>query len=120
MISSYKKIILPLLLFGGFFVLYFHNLSRSVYGGDVGDLVTAASVGGVAHPSGYPLFTLLGVILTHQHIIHASPAFLVGAISATSGALGILFFFLINKQLTKSNFLAALASCILGFSFLYW
>lgn len=120
MISSYKKIILPLLLFGGFFVLYFHNLSRSVYGGDVGDLVTAATVGGVAHPSGYPLFTLLGVILTHQHIIHASPAFLVGAISALSGALGILFFFLINKQLTKSNFLAALASCILGFSFLYW
>jgi len=67
-------------LFFLFFIVYILNSSRSIYAGDVGDLVSAAAVGGVAHPPGYPLFTFLGFILTHLHL-GSSPAFQVGLIS---------------------------------------
>jgi len=59
-----KVYFLPLILFLFTFTTYIHNLSRSVFGGDVGDFVTAATVMGVPHPSGYPLITFLGFILT--------------------------------------------------------
>ncbi len=120
MLSLVKKIILPTFLFSGFLLLYVSHLSRSIYGGDVGDLVTAASVGGVAHPSGYPLFTFLGFLLTHSILARISPAFAVGLISAFAGAGGVVCFYLFTKQLTKNSLNSVVASLILGFSFLYW
>lgn len=115
-----KTIILPLFIFGCFSSIYIHNLSHSVYGGDVGDVVTAAATFGVAHPPGYPLFTFLGLLLTKLTFLHESPAFLVGLISAFSGSLGVLFFYLFTKHLTKNTLVALIATTILGFSFLYW
>jgi len=49
-------------------IIYFHNLTRDIYGGDIGDLVTSAYVFGVAHPPGYPLFSLIGYIFSHLPI----------------------------------------------------
>jgi len=89
-----------------------------VYGGDVGDLVTAAVVGGVAHPPGYPLFTFLGFLVTRFSF--ATPAFTVGILSALAGALAVMFFYLLVFQLTEKRFLALLASFILSTTFLYW
>lgn len=117
--ASKKSLKIILLSFFGFIVLlYIHNLSRSVYGGDVGDMVTAASVLGVAHPPGYPLFTLLGFILTRVHFI--SPAFMVGLISAVSGAISVIIFFLISLKITKNRGVAFISSLILAFSYLFW
>ena len=113
-----KTLLVPFILFIGTLILYIHNLSRSVYGGDVGDLVTAAVVGGVPHPPGYPLFTLLGFLLTRFHF--ATPAFEVGLISAISGALGIAITYLFILHLTKERLLAFVCSLILATTFLYW
>ncbi|HYK09157.1 MAG TPA: DUF2723 domain-containing protein [Candidatus Eisenbacteria bacterium] len=115
-----KKIILPVLFFVGFVLLYVHNLSRSVYGGDIGDLVTAAAVGGVAHPPGYPLFTLLGFLLVHIPFLAFSPAFAVGLISAFSASLGLVCFYTITYLLTKRKLASGISTLVLGFSFLYW
>ncbi len=49
-------IALFLLVFG----VYGATLCRTLYTGDDGDFITAMSTFGVAHPTGYPLFTLLG------------------------------------------------------------
>lgn len=111
---------LPFLIFSGFTVLYIHNLSRSVYGGDIGDLVTAAAVGGVAHPPGYPLFTLLGFLLIRIPFLAFSPAFAVGLISAISASLGVVCFYAITYTLTKKRIASVIGSLVLGFSFLYW
>ncbi len=113
------RFLLPIGLFFFFLILYVHNLSRSVYGGDVGDLLTASFVGGVAHPPGYPLFTLLGYILT-RHTIFPTPAFAVGLISAFSGAFGVVLFFLITKKLTGKTLAPFIGALILGFSYLFW
>ncbi|MEW5853781.1 MAG: DUF2723 domain-containing protein [Myxococcota bacterium] len=41
------------------FLIYLATLQPSVVGGDAGELMDAALTGGVAHPPGYPLYTLL-------------------------------------------------------------
>lgn len=115
----FAKRFLPILIFFVFCFIYIHNLSRSVYGGDVGDLVTSGYVFGVAHPPGYPLFTLLGYILSHSLNI-STIAFRVGLISAVSSAIGIVFLYLTVQKLTKNIILSLLSSLILGVNYLYW
>ncbi len=111
--------LIPFFLLFFLLVLYIHNLSRDIYGGDIGDLVTAASVAGVPHAPGYPLFTFLGFLVTRFQGL-ATPAFLVGLISACAGALGILFLFLLIKRLTKNTMVSVISSLILAFSYWFW
>ncbi|NOY99950.1 MAG: DUF2723 domain-containing protein [Chloroflexi bacterium] len=53
----------PVFLASSLFVVYLHTmapgLSWANQGADGGDLITAAVVGGVAHPTGYPVYLLL-------------------------------------------------------------
>ena len=46
------------------FAVYALGACRSIYVGDSGELVTAAHVLGVPHPTGYPLYVLLGKLWT--------------------------------------------------------
>lgn len=116
--SSRIKIILPFGLLVFFVLLYIHNLSRSVYGGDVGDLVSAAYVFGVPHPPGYPLFTLLGFLFSR--LSFSTPAFMVGLVPALFSALGVVVFYFLSLRITKNILISLASSLILGFSFLYW
>lgn len=121
MASFIRKHYLSLILFVGALLLFLHNASRSVYGGDVGDLVTAAFVGGVAHPPGYPLFSLLGFILTRfSSLFQQTPAFMAGLISIFSSAGSVVLFFLISKRLTKNSLVSLIGSLVLAFSYLFW
>ncbi|KAG5857518.1 hypothetical protein ANANG_G00020310 [Anguilla anguilla] len=66
--------------------LYLPCVQRTVPGGDSGELITAACELGVAHPPGYPLFTLLShlalVLLPFQ-----SAAYSINLLSGLLGAL---------------------------------
>lgn len=114
-----KGFLIPLSLFLFFACIYFLNLSRSVYAGDVGDLITAAYVFGVPHPPGYPLFSLLGYFFSHAFPL-SSVAFRVGSISAISSALGVVFFYYAINKVTKNALISLLTACILGLNYLYW
>lgn len=118
MSSKIHKYILPLFLFIFSLLIYVHNLSRGIYGGDTGDFISAAVVMGIPHPPGYPLYTLLGFLLTKIHLI--TPAFMVGLISSFSSAFGVTVFYLISLKLTKNKFASLIASLILAFNFLFW
>lgn len=113
-----KTNIVPLLLILFVLSVYIHNLSRSVYGGDVGDMITSAAVGGVAHAPGYPLFTFLGFLLTRINFL--TPAFMVGLISVISSCLALVIFYKFALEVTKSKFMALLSSSILAFNYLFW
>ena len=52
--------LLSFTLFSVILVLYTVTLYPSVPGGDSGEMIAVAYDGGIAHPPGYPLFTLLG------------------------------------------------------------
>ena len=113
-----KAYFLPIVLFLFTFVIYLHNLSKSVFGGDVGDFVTAATVMGVPHPSGYPLITFLGFLLTRIDFI--TPAFMVGLISVFSSSLAVVIFYFFSLEITKSRLIALLSSLVLAFNYIFW
>lgn len=100
-------------------ILYILNLTRDVYSGDIGDLVTAACVHGVAHPPGYPLFTLLGGILCELPFPFP-PVSKVGLISVFASVVGLIFYYKLASRITKSLFLSLLSTSILAFSYLFW
>ena len=100
-------------------LVYLHNLTRDIYSGDIGDLVTAAYVGGVAHAPGYPLFTLLGLILTRIPL-GIPPVSQVGLISVFSSLVGLVLLYKFSQVVTKSIFLALLNTSFLAFSYFFW
>jgi hypothetical protein len=73
------------------FALYLFTLSPTVNGGDSGEFITVAWVHGVAHPSGYPLHTLLATVMTWLPL--GTAAWRVNLLSALgdAGAAALLF-----------------------------
>lgn len=99
--------------------VYALTLGRTVPAGDSGELIAAAWVGGVAHPPGYPVFTMVGWLATH--LVPVSPALVMNALSAlwhalTVGALTILVARLVEPSWPggKNRFPAASAGGIAG------
>lgn len=114
-----RKIVL-VIFFTSIGAVYFHNVTRDVYSGDIGDLVTAAWVFGVPHPPGYPLFTLLGYLFSHLIPGTLPPVTKVGFISAISSLIGLIFIYKFAFRVTKSLYLSLLSVSILAFSYFYW
>ena len=67
-------------------LLYLRTLAPGVLGGDSGEFQFAAWLGGFAHPTGYPLYLLLGWLWTHLLPLH-DPAWRMNAFSALLGAV---------------------------------
>lgn len=120
------------------FCLYFTTMSRSVGFTDSGELAAVVCTLGIAHPTGYPLFTLLGrfwmmlpVKLEQIVWLNMFSAFL------TSSAVGIFFKTTLairkssevfpvqninRKEKSDQLFIlaSAIGSLILGFSTTFW
>lgn len=109
----------PALLISVFFLLFYVFFqSSSIYGGDAGDVVTAAYVRGVAHPPGYPLYTFVGWLLTKLPI--STVAWRVTLLSSIPAALSLSLLYLLIFRLTQNRLSAILSTGILGFSYLFW
>ena len=101
------------------FLIYIKGVSPSVYGGDSGDIILASWFGGVAHPPGYPLNTMIGWVFTHLPY-QATIAFKANLMAAFLMAIAISLLFLILNKLIK-NVYVSLASClVLTFTPLFW
>lgn|GEM_PF-6257299 len=83
-IAQILAVLIPLLV-------YLTTLARDVTFIDSGELAAAAAHLGIAHPPGYPLFTLLGHVFALLPV--GSVIFRVGLMSALAGAVttGLLF-----------------------------
>lgn len=117
--NNFIEIITPLSLFLLVFFVYLHNLSPSVYAGDVGDFLTAITVKGIPHPSGYPLFTLLG-ILFNALPLNQPVAWKVGLISVISASFAVVLMYLIVNELIKNKTLALITAFTLAFFYPFW
>ena len=99
-------------------VVYCSTLYPSVPGGDSGEFIASAFTLGVAHPPGYPLFTMLGKFFTL--LPWGSIAWRVNLLSALFGA-GAAFFLHMSVWRWSRNIWAGItAAGLFAFSSLTW
>ena len=108
-----------LLLAAAFFVLYVATLAPDVLPADNGEFQIVANNLGVAHPPGFPLYTLLGHLMTRLPLA-ASPAYKVNLLSAVTSALTLELVYLSVYRLGKNQLAAATAAIALGTSTTFW
>jgi hypothetical protein len=79
------------------FALYLHTLAPGVLGGDSGEFQFTAWLAGFAHPTGYPLYLILGSLWTHLLPLH-SPAWRMNAFSALWAGLTVALVYLLAQR----------------------
>ncbi len=107
------------LLAMGLFLVYTWGACRTIYVGDSGELVTAAAILGIPHPSGYPLYVLLGHLWI-QLLPLGSIAFRMSLFSALFAALTCGLLYLVARRQGSSSWGAALGSLLLALAPSFW
>ena len=100
------------------FCLYAATAPRTVMMEDDGTFILASYFLGIAHPPGYPLYTLLGKFFTL--LPFGSVAYRVHLLSAAFGALSCAMLWLCARVLLESRLVAHLAAFGLGLSPVFW
>ncbi|XP_053142782.1 transmembrane protein 260 isoform X2 [Hemicordylus capensis] len=99
--------------------LYVSALPHSAPGGDSGELITAAYELGVAHPPGYPLFTILAK-LAIELLPFGSVAYRVNLLCALLGAAAAGYLFYTVSRLSGTHAAGIFAVGMFSFSRLTW
>ena len=81
-------------------LLYLRTLAPGVLGGDSGEFQFAAWLGGFAHPTGYPLYLLLGWLWAHLLPLH-DPAWRMNAFSALWGGVATGLVYLLALRMLR-------------------
>ncbi|MBI3385736.1 DUF2723 domain-containing protein, partial [Candidatus Gottesmanbacteria bacterium] len=118
MVSKKVTGFLPLVwgLFLWLLVLPFQAVG--IWGGDSGDLVTAAWLGGVPHPPGYPLYTLAGLLVSHLPVF--SPAWRMALLSSIPHAAAATVVMLLVWQMSGMVVAGMFASLVLVGNYLFF
>lgn len=99
-------------------VLYFFTAARDIVTGDTTELTIGAVTLGVAHPPGYPLFTMLGHLFS---LLPTGPVpFRVNLLSVVCDSLTVGVVFLTGLRLSRSYLAAAIGALILALNPLFW
>lgn len=80
------------------FTVYLYTLSPSISGGDSSELAAVQATLGIAHPTGYPLFTIIGYLFSLLPISFTT-IYKLNLLSAIFATGGIIVFYLISKLL---------------------
>jgi hypothetical protein len=100
------------------FALYARTLAPSVLISDAGEYQFVLPQLGIAHPTGYPLYTMLGHLWSRLPL--GSPAYRTNLLSAVCGALALSLLYLTFRQVTERRPLALLSALFLGATPTYW
>src|SRR4249920_3151898 len=84
------------------FSVYLMTLAPTVWFIDSGELASVATTLGIAHPTGYPLFTIIGHLFSMLPI-GTSEIYRLNLMSSFFCALGIFMFFLFMKYVLTKN-----------------
>lgn len=91
MIGMIKRNLFGIVSFVIPLVIYISTLAPTVYFIDSGELLTAAIKLTIAHPTGYPLFTIIGKVLSLLPLFE--PAYRMNLVFAIVSAVGCFVFF---------------------------
>lgn len=84
------------------FIIYFSTMAPSVLQIDTGELAAAQALPGIAHPTGYPLFTMLGWLFSLIPL-PVSTIFQLNLFAAITTTLGV-YFFIKSIDYIQNNF----------------
>jgi tetratricopeptide (TPR) repeat protein len=101
------------------FVLYAAGACRTIYVGDSGELVAAVHTLGIPHPSGYPLYVLLGKLWTLVVPV-GSVAFRMSLFSAACAAAAVALLYRLGLRLGLNGVASATAALLLAASPSFW
>lgn len=87
------------------FAVYIMTLAPTVWFIDSGELAAVATTLGIAHPTGYPLFTIIGHIFTLLPI-GSSEIYRLNLMSASFCSLGIFMFYMLVKFFMEKGTIA--------------
>jgi hypothetical protein len=99
--------------------VYLATLAPDVTTGDSGELITAAATWSLAHPSGFPLYLILG----HGFVRlfgFVSPALAMNLFSAVAAAVAVAAVRRLAEILTEDRLAAAATSLLLAFGASFW
>ena len=99
-------------------MVYTMTLYPTVAYGDTGTLIAVAHTLGIAHPPGYPLYTMLAHVFTQ--LPFGSVAWKVNLASAVFGAGAVVFLYMTIAHLTRNVWAAVVAAGMYAFSPLVW
>ena len=102
-----------------FGALYVFTLAPDVLPADSGEFQLVAARLGVAHPPGFPLYTLLAHLLTRLPG-PASPAYMVNLFSAVTSVATLVLLYLTVYQLARRHLAAVTAVVALGTATTFW
>jgi tetratricopeptide (TPR) repeat protein len=111
--------IIPLALAIAIFAVYAAGACRTIYVGDSGELVTAVYLLGVPHPSGYPLYVMLGKLWTLLFPV-GSIAFRMSLFSAACGAAACGLLYRLCRRIDLHPAAATLAALLLASGPSFW
>ncbi|MBX3015355.1 MAG: DUF2723 domain-containing protein [Caldilineaceae bacterium] len=115
-----------LLLFATTLGLYLRTVAPGLLAGDAGEFQVAAWQLGLAHPTGYPLYLLLGNLWQHLLVLAGfTPAYALNVFSALAGAttVALLYLCMINwltSPLWVRRLAALLTATLLAVNFTFW
>lgn len=113
------RLVVATVLFTFLLIIYSFGVSPSVFGGDGGDVILSYFFGGVAHPPGYPLNTMIGWLLTRIPI-GPTFAFRANFVSAVYCSLAISLMFYLIFRFTKKPVLSLATTLTLAFVPIFW
>ena len=101
------------------FVLFALGACRTIYVGDSGELVTAVHVLGIPHPTGYPLYVLLGKLWTLL-VPFGSIAWRMSLFSAACAAIACGLVYGLGRRAGWHPIAALTASLLVAFGASFW
>ncbi|MEW5717375.1 MAG: DUF2723 domain-containing protein, partial [Chloroflexota bacterium] len=116
-----RDALLAALLFIGALALYWRTLAPSVLGpfDDSLEIQYIVPRLGILHPTGYPLYTLLGKLFTLL-VPFNDPAFRLNLFSACCAALAVAFVYLVAQKIVASRVAALIAALTFAVGDTFW
>ena len=114
-----RDVALSAALFALLFAIYAAGACRTIYVGDSGELLTAVHVLGIPHPSGYPLYVLLGKLWTLLLPL-GSVAWEMSLFSGACAAGACALLFVTARESGCGRVGSLLAATSLAFAPSYW
>ena len=106
-------------LFIGTLAVYLRTLCPTIFADDCDEIATAVATGGVMHPPGYPLYTLIGGLLIHS-INFGEPAWRLGLLSCFAASACAPLVYCLSRRYQAGRVWASISAIVFGFSLCLW